>query len=670
MLKNLLVCAALATFSAQAATLAPVNPGASAKAKAVYTYLQDLKGKGILSGQESMLWDSTTYGNTNYTGASPYSFRDRYVSRQTSGKFPAIYESDFGDIGTGALNDRQRVVDIIKARAPKNTIFMLNWHTGTAAVPDGDGYNGAKTLTDAGTIIDKMLTPGDAMNTTWLNRLDVIAGYLKQLRDSNVVVMWRPFHENNGNFFWWGQQPRFKELWRHMYDRFTRYHKLDNLLWVYNANHFGTSGTDANWVRKNYPGDSLVDIMAVDVYAPYFSFQKHMYDTLKAIGGDKPIGISENGLMPEVDKLFSEGQNYVFWVTWWGFETTRTDNLTGNAVSQYPKAYGSSYTITEDEINFNIKSDGKKSLGVTATSGGTVTRSMDGRVDSGTVVTLTAVPDKGYEFAGWTGDTTASAEVLKIAVNRDRSIVANFRPDATTNILKNGDFATGLTNWSTWVDSAAGNGASITVVSGALKVIETKSDTLNYGIQASYAGLAVEAGVTYTLSFDAWADAAISIGTGICHNGSVDNDWTIPGYFYGSADLTTTKQNFSTDFTPKTSDAIAVLQFNLGKNPGKTLYLDNVSLVRKGSAAILPGARKPSVLSLRAVDGGFAWLRGTALTSPATVRVVDAKGQEISRSSVEAGTTSGFIPAVGSGMRFVVLQSQDSREIHTLPSLR
>ncbi|MBK8803629.1 MAG: carbohydrate binding domain-containing protein [Fibrobacteres bacterium] len=664
MLKNLLVYAALATLTAQAATLAPVNPSASAKAKAVYTYLQDLKGKGILSGQESMLWDSTTSGNTNYTGASPYSFRDRYVSRQTGGKFPAIYESDFGDISTSALNDRQRVVDIIKARAPKNTIFMLNWHTGTAALPDGDGYNGAKTLTDAGTIIDKMLTPGDAMNTSWLNRLDGIAGYLKQLRDSNIVVMWRPFHENNGNFFWWGQQPRFKELWQQMYDRFTRYHKLDNLLWVYNANHFGTSGTDVNWVRKNYPGDTLVDVMSIDVYAPYFSFQKHMYDTLKAIGGDKPVGISENGLMPEVDKLFSEGQNYVFWVTWWGFETTRTDNLTGNAVSQYPKAYGSSYTITEDEINFNIKSDGKKSLGVTATAGGTVTRSIDGRVDSGTVVTLTATPSVGYDFTGWSGDTTATVTTLKVTVNKDRNLLAVFTPGAGTNLIKGGTFTTAA-DQSAWVLGnypTPDNASTVNYANGSAAITVTATDTTDFGVQIRQGGIPLDSNVTYVVTFDAFASVARDITPTL-----TTGDWMWQSN--ATVSLTTTKAPYSIELKSNINSADGMIQFCVGKLL-TTVTIDNVTMVRKGSASVASRGRKPSVLSVRAVEGGFAWLRGTALTSPATVRVVDVNGSELARTQAAAGATTGILPAAGSGLRFVVLESQDTREVHALPSLR
>ena len=58
---------------------------------------------------------------------------------------------------------------------------------------------------------------------------------LKELQDANVVVLWRPFHEMNGGWFWWGGKDpdEFIRVWRHMFDYFTKTKGLDNLLWVY-----------------------------------------------------------------------------------------------------------------------------------------------------------------------------------------------------------------------------------------------------------------------------------------------------------------------------------------------------------------------------------------------------------------------------------------------------
>ena len=69
----------------------------------------------------------------------------------------------------------------------------------------------------------------------WMHELDILAAGLGELQDAGVVVLWRPFHEVNGDWFWWGgKKPEtFIRVWRHMFDYFTKTKKLNNLLWVY-----------------------------------------------------------------------------------------------------------------------------------------------------------------------------------------------------------------------------------------------------------------------------------------------------------------------------------------------------------------------------------------------------------------------------------------------------
>ena len=70
---------------------------------------------------------------------------------------------------------------------------------------------------------------------------------------------WRPFHEACGRWFWWGSKGAEVciKLYRLMYDRYVNYHKLNNLIWVWNS------------PKKEWnPGDDVVDIYSVDYYAP------------------------------------------------------------------------------------------------------------------------------------------------------------------------------------------------------------------------------------------------------------------------------------------------------------------------------------------------------------------------------------------------------------------
>lgn len=83
---------------------------------------------------------------------------------------------------------------------------------------------------------NKYVTPGTAQYNLLIADLDKVAVSLKQLRDAGVPVLWRPYHEMNGDWFWWGNKTNFNQLWNIMYDRFTNTHQLNNLLWVWSPN--------------------------------------------------------------------------------------------------------------------------------------------------------------------------------------------------------------------------------------------------------------------------------------------------------------------------------------------------------------------------------------------------------------------------------------------------
>ncbi|MBO9599935.1 MAG: glycosyl hydrolase, partial [Cohnella sp.] len=103
---------------------------------------------------------------------------------------------------------------------------------------------------------------------------DKAAVYLKKLRDAGVPVLWRPYHEMNGKWFWWGQQPEFAQLWGIMYERYTKVHQLNNLLWVW-------STATLEWAddfEHYYVGSNLADVIAIDIYNN--QYEQEYYDRL------------------------------------------------------------------------------------------------------------------------------------------------------------------------------------------------------------------------------------------------------------------------------------------------------------------------------------------------------------------------------------------------------
>jgi hypothetical protein len=160
--------------------------------------------------------------------------------------------------------------------------------------------------------------------------------------------MWRPFHEMNGDFFWWSYQDRFKELWIYTWKYLTETKKCNNLLWVFGANYYASAApTSKASPAFYYPGHEYVDILGCDFYTRYgHSYDKRIYDELLTLGSGKPIGISENGTMPDIPAIRTGQPKWAFWSTWWGFEGSGE----GNTDALYQKNYSDAAVITQDEV--------------------------------------------------------------------------------------------------------------------------------------------------------------------------------------------------------------------------------------------------------------------------------------------------------------------------------
>jgi mannan endo-1,4-beta-mannosidase len=250
----------------------PANPGAGPKARAVLRYLQELEGrpeKRILSGQ------FTSYGS----GAS---LRDCERAYERTGHWPAMIGLDYADFATGGLAC-EKVNQVAIDYARKGGLVTISAHLYSPARPDGHG------LRDKGVDLRSLLDPGTETHGRWMKELDILAAGLQQLRDAGVVVQWRPFHEMNGDWFWWGgKDPEtFIRLWKHMFDHFTRTRKLDNLLWVYAPN-------QGRRTAAYYAGDAFVDVVGLDAYTDHVD-PKHILGYAELARLPKPFGFTEFG---------------------------------------------------------------------------------------------------------------------------------------------------------------------------------------------------------------------------------------------------------------------------------------------------------------------------------------------------------------------------------------
>lgn len=289
------------------------NPNADEKTKAVYDYICSLGGNHTLSAQQESTW----MGSVDY--------EMNYIQEKT-GKLPAIRGLDYMHDDFAGVN----------ARAIKwwreGGIVTICWHTGA-------DFNGEWKHCMETSIADwdAVLQPGTPENEAFVAGMDKAAKALSELQEAGVPVLWRPFHEFDGKWFWWGKggAERFVALWQMMYDRFTNHWGLNNLIWVLGYSHL-YMGYDG-W----YPGDAYVDVIGSDSYEG--GVQNKLFQRLTKITMSKPFAFHECGTNPTAEELATTP--WAWFMTW--HTTYITDENKPDALNEL---YNSDYVITRDEL--------------------------------------------------------------------------------------------------------------------------------------------------------------------------------------------------------------------------------------------------------------------------------------------------------------------------------
>lgn len=305
----LLIAAFLATVSsAMAAT--PVTPNASPEARALLNFMHAMYGKKTLSGQ---MW-------------APWGIDEIETVYKITGKYPAIRGQDYIHERS---NKRENELAIEWWKA--GGIPTIMWHWG--APSKGEGYNQSKMSID----IDRCFEPGTEEHAAMWIDLKRIADHLTELRDANVPVLWRPVHECDGDWFWYGKGggERFVKLWRTMFDYFAKERKLNNLVWV--LCHSGNPKAEWN------PGKEYYDLAGPDTYGK--GIQASLFNAARAIHGDAiPIPYHECGTIPDPEECFQNGVTWSWWMLW------HTSHLTRHDRDALIHAYTHDLILTRDEL--------------------------------------------------------------------------------------------------------------------------------------------------------------------------------------------------------------------------------------------------------------------------------------------------------------------------------
>ena len=298
----------------------PVAAAHRPAARAVLEYFAQLSNNDqptFVSGQN--------LGHANYDPLDSFDSNVLTLKR-VSKRWPGILAVDFG------------IDEIPKDLQTCTDLLALHWdHGGIVAAsmhPPNPWRNSEAHDRRTGPISD-LFRSGSTANKNWQQSLGRIADSLTELRDHGVVVLWRPLHEMNGDWFWWGKKvgkqglrrEEFMLLWKQMFDYFTSERKLDNLLWVYSPN--VRTGKEIDPVTEFYPGKSFVDIAALDWYDDRF-LELDAFDSYTQLASlNKPMGLAEVGpfyqrdgsfdnlvLLQRLKKDYPRLGFFVFWHSW------------------------------------------------------------------------------------------------------------------------------------------------------------------------------------------------------------------------------------------------------------------------------------------------------------------------------------------------------------------
>ncbi len=279
------------------------NPNTDEITRKVYNYICDNFEKNMITAQQEAFWRDSAEHEIDYVF-------------ETTGKYPAMRGLDYIHSDFERVNKRS--IDWWN----KGGLVTICWHTGV----NGYGYKECKEdEPDFDMLLDESTPEHKAMMENW----DKAAAALSVLQDAGVPVLWRPFHEFDGGWFWWskGGSDVFIKLWRMMYDRYTHKFGLNNLIWVL--------GYDIRVKDGWYPGDEYCDILGADVYNS--TTCAYSWPRLVDICNTKPLAFHECGHVPPFEDFERDGciwSWFMIWHTKFLFENDK-ENL--KAVYNHPK---------------------------------------------------------------------------------------------------------------------------------------------------------------------------------------------------------------------------------------------------------------------------------------------------------------------------------------------
>lgn len=236
----------------------PIDKKATKRTRLLYYNLHQLMNSGkVLFGHQDDLAYGVGWRNID---------KESDV-RKTVNDYPSVFGWDLGHIEMDSVNQIDgipffKLKEYIKEVYKMGGVNTISWHLHNPST-------GGSSWDTSGQAI-KSILPNGKNHQKYLTWLDKVADFALSLKTGfwgkRIPIIFRPYHENTGSWFWWGEAlttpEDYKALWRMTVEHFQK-RGVHNILYAYSPDNFKSE----EHYLKGYPGDDYVDILGHDLYS-------------------------------------------------------------------------------------------------------------------------------------------------------------------------------------------------------------------------------------------------------------------------------------------------------------------------------------------------------------------------------------------------------------------
>ena len=304
----------------------PVSENAQTNEKTmeVWNYLRSVYGKQVIACQQMM-------GNECY---------EDLVFYNATNDLTAMKGYDF-IFCTGSYHSDDMIDEAIEWSKESGGLCAFTWHWNVPKDidnPEGGYAFYTNEITNFSQV--NAVTPGTKEYETVIHDIDLIATKIQRMESEGVTILFRPLHEASGAWFWWGLQGRdsatnevFQKLWYMIYDRLENYHKLTNIIWVWNGqnphtaihpNAFDIEGIDRYYDQEDISAEALSTYYE-KCYGELAGYDKYCAELAGMESTGKMMALTECGYIPDPEGIKAANTMWLYYMVWNGDFIYETD---------------------------------------------------------------------------------------------------------------------------------------------------------------------------------------------------------------------------------------------------------------------------------------------------------------------------------------------------------